>query len=443
MTSMLSLILAFMLTMGGSPAVSVGPVNPVNSIGAGVGGSRNITEKPRLGEISKIRQFEPIPMAEKPYILRLFRIKYEKSRLVDHYYYRNRYYLPRIGRFLQTDPMGYEDSMNMYQAFGMKAINFTDPFGEETWSKFLTSKKEFLKWRSSLGRSGEDSLELLKRVYLFRINQQNSFVDRIPGWGWHWLGGMFSMGEKIGDNINEKTNYISNPKNWGLITESLVSYGPRMGQNVQDEIYKGSSLMGAVFKTLGTELYHLTPIEEAKIFLDPNIPEDIRADATVNFGMKMGAYILAAEKMLGNRSASSIRKIRKKLSMAGFTKSEINSIIEAFDLSTIRYKTNLNFLGKRYRFFTSGQNPGGSWLTPDKSMINASLLMRKTRMALPKSNIATGQSWTRIYFGRKIITGKVAPQPSIFTGLPASIETGGINQIYVMPGKYLTFRIFL
>jgi RHS repeat-associated protein len=49
------------------------------------------------------------------------------------YYYRARYLHPELGRFLQTDPMGYEDSMNMYQAFSQNPINFVDPFGEEVW----------------------------------------------------------------------------------------------------------------------------------------------------------------------------------------------------------------------------------------------------------------------------------------------------------------------
>jgi RHS repeat-associated protein len=48
---------------------------------------------------------------------------------VGLYYYRNRYYHPKLGRFLQQDPMGYTDSMNLYQAFGMNPINRTDPFG--------------------------------------------------------------------------------------------------------------------------------------------------------------------------------------------------------------------------------------------------------------------------------------------------------------------------
>jgi RHS repeat-associated protein len=45
------------------------------------------------------------------------------------YYFRARYYDPIMGRFLSTDPMGYADSMNLYQAFNMNPYNFADPFG--------------------------------------------------------------------------------------------------------------------------------------------------------------------------------------------------------------------------------------------------------------------------------------------------------------------------
>ncbi len=46
------------------------------------------------------------------------------------YYYRARHYDPVMGRFLQNDPMGYHDSMNLYQAFNMNGVNYLDPFGK-------------------------------------------------------------------------------------------------------------------------------------------------------------------------------------------------------------------------------------------------------------------------------------------------------------------------
>jgi len=45
------------------------------------------------------------------------------------YYYRARYYNPHIGRFMQTDPVGYGAGMNLYAYCGNNPLSYTDPSG--------------------------------------------------------------------------------------------------------------------------------------------------------------------------------------------------------------------------------------------------------------------------------------------------------------------------
>ena len=84
------------------------------------------------------------------------------------YYYRGRHYDPRIGRFIQRDPIGMSDDVNLYRYVGNSFVNATDPRGLE--GKAVVEKKWYEKTRDMTKEYGQKGRGATKETVIWTYN---------------------------------------------------------------------------------------------------------------------------------------------------------------------------------------------------------------------------------------------------------------------------------
>src|SRR5262249_61034236 len=75
------------------------------------------------------------------------------------YFYRARYYDSVKGRFLQRDPLGYIDGMNLYEYVKDSPTTRVDPEGSLTWNNLDTVFTTVNNTDNIAGRKGATTLD--------------------------------------------------------------------------------------------------------------------------------------------------------------------------------------------------------------------------------------------------------------------------------------------
>jgi RHS repeat-associated protein len=323
------------------------------------------------------------------------------------YCFGRRSYDPTLGRFVTTDPSGFADGPNLYAYCGGDPVNLIDPDGQLSksyssgWNNFTSSLSAG--WNQLTQSQSKNTYAQSSFQYTTSSGSgYEMFDDARNKWdsGHPWAAAGSALRETFG-RISGFDQVNSAGSGHDTYSMSRLSAGQRLSAGVRGGLSVGLWAAGSV-GTIG------------------------RGASAMTEPFSSGINTIGR-----NQAASSIRAFRYDMRALGHSTADINSYIRSFDTPSFRYNRNINPLKTVYRHFNEGGNPGGPWVHDTQRLLSASPLERKIALALPNGSEASGTSWTRLPFLRKVASGYIAPQPPSFTGLPDDVITGGPKQWYL------------